>query len=213
MTKKKDKLNIAYSHHFSRQREKEIKEACKSGKPISPVDKKILEVGCGSGAVLSSFLKEGVPPGNLYGIDIWPERIENAKKLHPNMCFVCKNADRLPYPDEFFDIIIQATVFTSILEPRVKKNVASEMVRVLKPDGLIIWHDFRFDNPFNPNVKGIRKREIIDLFPDCQFNFKLMNLNPFIARPLAGFSWSLCNALEKIPILRTHWLATIKKKS
>lgn len=52
------------------------------------------------------------------------ERIENTKKLHPDMCFICENADRLPYPDEFFDIVIQATVFTSILEPKVKKGVA-----------------------------------------------------------------------------------------
>lgn len=213
MTKKKDKLNSAYSRLFSQQREKEIKKASRSGKFISPINKKILDVGCGNGAVLSNFSKEGVPLGNLYGIDIWPERIEKAKKLYPGMCFTCENAERLPYPDDFFDIVIQATVFTSILELQVKKRVASEMVRVLKPEGLIIWHDFRFDNPFNPNVKGIRKREIMNLFPYCQFNFKLINLNPFIARPLAGFSWSLCEALEKIPILRTHWLVTIKKQS
>ena len=76
-----------------------------------------------------------------------------------------------------------------------------------------IANDYRFDNPFNPNVRGIGKREIMILFPDCRFDFKLINLNPIIARPLAEFSWTLCEILEKIPLLRTHWLVIIKKKS
>ncbi len=87
------------------------------------------------------------------------------------------------------------------------------MLRVLKQDGILIWHDYRFDNPFNPNVQGIGKREIMILFPDCLFDFKLINLNPIIARPLAEFSWALCEILEKIPLLRTLWLVIIKKNN
>jgi len=68
------------------------------------------------------------------------------------------------------------------------------------------------DNPFNPNVRGIGKKEIEDIFPYCQFEYKLINFNPFIARPLSKFSWRLCEVLEKIPILCTQWLVTIKKQ-
>lgn len=210
--KRKEKDNSAYSSLFSQEREREIKKAIRRDEVTFSFDKNILDVGCGKGAVLSYFLKEGIPPENLYGIDLLPERIEEAKKLYPGMSFICRNAEKLPCPDEFFDIITQSTVFTSILNLGMKKEIASEMVRVLKPNGVIIWHDYRFNNPFNPNVKAIRRREIMNLFPDCQFDFKLINLNPFIARPLARFSWRLCEALEKLSILRTHWLVAIKKR-
>ena len=85
------------------------------------------------------------------------------------------------------------------------------MLRVLRNDGIIIWHDYRYDNPFNPDVRGIGAKEIKALFPDCQFNCKLINLNPFIARPLIRISWKLCEVLDKINFLSAHWLVTIKK--
>jgi ubiquinone/menaquinone biosynthesis C-methylase UbiE len=175
--------------------------------------KKVLDVGCGHGAVLSYFLREGVPQENLYGIDLLPQRIAEAKTLYSGISFTCGNAERLPYPDKFFDIAIQSTVFTSILDSGMKKGMAAEMLRVLKLDGIIIWHDFRFDNPFNRNVKGIGRREIMDLFSGCQYNFKLMNLNPVIAKFLSRISLRWCEILEKFPILSTHWLVSIKRSN
>ena len=201
-----------YSCLFSQQRQREIKQALERTGFTSLGSKKILDVGCGNGAILSYFLKDGVPPENLYGIDLLSERIEEAKRLYSGVCFTCENAEKLAYPDEFFDIIAQSTMFTSILDMKMKKGIATEMLRVLKLDGVIIWHDYRFDNPFNPNVKGIGKREIRNLFTGCQFEFRLVHLNPLIGRPLAKVSLELCLVLERISILRTHWLVTIKKQ-
>jgi radical SAM superfamily enzyme YgiQ (UPF0313 family) len=211
--KRKNKNDSTYSYHFSLQREREIIEALrKVGLPFQD-GKKVLDVGCGSGEILSYFLRSGALPENLYGIDLLSERIDHAKSLYPGVSFACCNAEKLPYPDEFFDVITQSTMFTSILDSGMKSAVTAEMRRVLKLDGIIIWHDYRFNNPFNPNVRGIGKTEIEQLFPDCQFDFKLINLNPFIARPLSRLSWRLCEVLEKVPILRTHWLVTIKKRN
>lgn len=205
------KTESTYSCLFSQQREREIKEVLRREGIASLPTKTILDVGCGSGATLSYFLRDGVRPENLYGIDLLPERIEEAKRLYSGIYFTCGNAEELAYPDKFFDIITQSTTFTSILDTKMRKGIATEMLRVLKANGVIIWHDYRFDNPFNPDVKGIGKKEIENLFRDCQFDFRLMNLNPLIARPLSKFSWRLCKILEKIPILKTHWLVTIKK--
>lgn len=127
------------------------------------------------------------------------------------MHFTCGNAEELPYPDEYFDVITQSTMFTSILDDELKKNIALEMLRVLHNNGIIIWHDYRYSNPLNPDVKGIGKREIKTLFPGCQFIPKIINLNPFIARPLVRISWTMCEILEHISFLRSHWLVTIKK--
>jgi SAM-dependent methyltransferase len=203
--------NRLYSSHFSCEREREISEVLKRYGIISLSTQNILDVGCGTGAILGYFLEQGVLPENLYGIDLLSKRIEEGQRLYPNIRFTCGNAEQLPYPDDFFDVIIQSTMFTSILDYQMKKRIATEIFRVLKPNRILVWHDYRFNNPLNPNVKGIGKREIVNLFPGCQFEFKLINLNPFIARPLARLSWRLCQFLEKIPILRTHWLVTVKK--
>jgi ubiquinone/menaquinone biosynthesis C-methylase UbiE len=209
--KKKEKDNPEYSLIFSWEREKAIKEAIRES-GITPLsNKKILDIGCGAGAVLSYFLREEVPPENLHGVDLISERIQAAKKLYPGFNFYCTNAQKLPFEGNFFDIIIQSTVFTSILDAGMKKNIALEMIRTLKPDGVIVWHDYRINSPFNHNVRAIAKREIIRLFPGCRFSFKLINLNPVIARPLAKNSIRLYGILEKCPFLMTHWLAAIKK--
>src|SRR5436190_1886996 len=46
-------------------------------------EKKILDVGCGRGSSLQSFLKYGALPANLSGIDLMAHRIEQAQCLHP----------------------------------------------------------------------------------------------------------------------------------
>lgn len=210
--KRRGKGKGPYSELFSRQRIDKLNEVIKQEGLSSLKDKIILDVGCGSGSILRYFFKIGATPENLYGIDLIPERIEAAKKTNPVVNYTCGSADRLPYSDRFFDIVTQFTVFTSVLDGSMKKAIASEMLRVLKSEGLIIWHDYRFDNPFNPDVKGIGKSEIMDLFPNCEFGFKLVHLNPLIGRPLAKISLKFCQILERISILRTHWIVTIKRR-
>lgn len=175
-------------------------------------DKRILEVGCGTGGVLRRFIQYGADPANLCGIDLLPDRIERARYLSPNVDFRCGNAEQLPYDDESFDIVMQFTVFTSILDPRMKQNVAREMLRVLKRDGIILWYDYHMNNPRNPDVQGVGKREIQALFPDCSIDLRRVTLAPPLARLLAPYSWLVCYLLEKIPLLCTHYLGVIRKR-
>src|SRR5205814_10331318 len=112
----------------------------------------------------------------------------------------------LPLRSASFDLVAQFTVFTSILEPALKRQVALEMTRVTKPDGLILWYDFAFDNPKNRDVRGIAKREIRKLFPGCSVKLQRVTLAPPLTRRLASRSWLVCSILEAIPLLRTHLL-------
>jgi len=94
----------------------------------------------------------------------------------------------------------------------MKKDIAREIIRVLKDDGIVLWYDFRYNNPWNPDVKGVNKKEIIELFGDCDYYFSSVTLAPPIARAIAPVSRLICEVLVKIPFLRTHYLAVIKKK-
>ena len=178
--------------------------------PIST--KKILEVGCGTGYWLREFLKWGARPENVVGVDLLASRVAEARRLCPSaLSLVCGSASALGFPNASFDLVLQSTVFTSILDPEVRGRVAAEMLRVLKPNGLILWYDFHVDNPHNRDVKGVRKREVFRLFSGCEVRLRRITLAPPIARLLAPHSRLRLPWLEKIPWLCTHYLGVVRK--
>jgi hypothetical protein len=87
-------------------------------------ERKILEVGCGAGFWLREIIKWGANPSNLTGIDLIPDRIAHAKILCPAAVTLrCGNAEDLDFPDASFDLILQSTVFTSILSYKMSKGL------------------------------------------------------------------------------------------
>lgn len=171
---------------------------------------RILDLGCGHGMWLRELLKYGARPENLTGTDIIRERLEASRKLSPNIAVAMADGARLPFASGKYDIVLQSTVLTSILDQEVKKSVADEMVRVLAPKGVILWYDFRYDNPQNPDVRGIGRKEIHRLFHNCRIQMQKTTLLPPLARRLAGISRGLCEGLSCFPILLTHYLASIR---
>lgn len=172
-------------------------------------NKSILEVGCGRGGVLHEFLGLGASPDLLHGTDLLPDRVADAHSLLPHLPITCADGQHLPYKDSSFDLVLQYTVFSSVLDIEVKRNLAREMLRVLRPRGLILWYDFWF-NPTNRQTKGIRPKEIRELFPTCSYAFRRITLAPPIARKLASRSWLACYFMESLTVFNTHYLAAIQ---
>ncbi len=176
--------------------------------------KKIFEVGCGSGDMLRDFVKWGARPENVIGIDLLPDRVAEAIQLCPKAMGIHQgNAAKLPFPDEAFDVVVQSTVFTSVIDAQIKRQMALEMRRVLKPDGIIVWYDYFVNNPRNPDVRGVKRREIYELFADCRIDLQRITLAPPIARLIAPYSWLMCYLLERIPLLCTHYVGIIRKQN
>ena len=193
------------------QREKNLLNLLKKFNANNLEVKKIIDIGCGNGGVLRNFIKYGASPENLYGIDLIDERIKIAKYLSPNLNWDCGDASQLPYEENFFDIVCQFTLFSSILNPIYRKKVANEMIRVLRPGGIIIWYDLHIDNPANLDVKSIKKNEIRGLFEDFSIHLKRITLAPPLARSLKSFPAIISQLLETIPLLCTHYLGIIKE--
>lgn len=171
--------------------------------------KKILEIGCGKGGVLLEFLQLGIHPKDLFGIDIIKKRLNEGKQQLPASLLTNADGTALPFGPNFFDIAIQFTAFSSILDENIRKNIALEMIRVLKPDGLILWYDF-WINPNNRQTKGIRPAEIRQLFPECRMVFHKITLAPPIARRIVPFSWSAAVILESLKLFNSHYLVAIQ---
>lgn len=171
--------------------------------------KDILEVGCGAGGVLLELLTYGADPRRLHGTDLLEERAAAARERLPHVPVACASGARLPYPDHSFDLVLQFTVFSSILDRAICYTVAKDMVRVVKPGGAILWYDF-WINPFNKQTKGVKPKEIREYFPGCKFTFERITLAPPLARRLVPLSWSGALLLEKAQLFNTHYLAMIR---
>ena len=191
------------------QRQRAILALLKKNKFTDLSNLLILEVGCGGGGVLTEYLNFGASPENLHGVDLLPDRLRHAHHILPASGLANADGQSLPYSDKTFDLILQSTAISSILDPELRKNICADMLRVLKPNGLILSYDFWL-NPTNLQTRGILPREIKHLFPNCQYDFQRITLAPPIARRLAPISWGLCLFLESLKILNTHYLAVIR---
>lgn len=176
-------------------------------------DSKCLEVGYGSLGWLGTLIKWGVKEENLYGIELDEKRAAVAKEILPKANLYVGDGCKMPFESDFFDLVIVSTVFTSILEMKVKQALAEEIIRVMKNGGALLYYDFAFNNPSNKNVRGIRKKEIKALFCDLlQGKIKRVTLAPPICRIIAPVSFTMADILEKLPFLRTHYIAVLVKK-
>ena len=174
---------------------------------------KILEIGCGTGYWLRECIKWGARPENIVGVDLLSDRVAEAKKLCPEAVQVqCGSAAELVFPSNTFDLVLQSTVFTSVLDASMKQQMASEMLRVVKSDGLILWYDYHVNNPWNSDVRGVKRQEIQQLFPGCLIKLQRTTLAPPLVRLLAPYSWLACYLLGQIPWLCTHYLGVIQKE-
>ncbi|HBN09984.1 MAG TPA: hypothetical protein DD435_15530 [Cyanobacteria bacterium UBA8530] len=195
---------------MAQSKERSVAEAFNHFSSLSEC--RVLDVGCGFGQELRNLLRFGALPENLCGIDLISERVEEAKKLSPNLDLREGDASNLPWPDDFFHVITQSTVFSSILDRGVQEAVAREMLRVLKPGGIVLWYDMRITDPRNPNLVPMGNRRVRELFEGCGIDLKSHTLNPWLARPLARrFRWA-CELLEAFPFLRSHLFGLIEKK-
>ena len=174
--------------------------------------KTILEVGCGSGYWLREFINWGARPQNITGVDLSPESVAVARRKCPKEVRIeCGNAAKLCFPDATFDLVLQSTVFTSVLDSDMKQQIAAEMLRVVKEDGILLWYDFHVNNPRNPGVRGVKKQEIFQLFPGCRISLRRVTLAAPLAQLLAPYSLLSCYLLERFKVFNTHYIGIIRK--
>ncbi len=193
------------------EREYAITSSLRESGIQSLAGRKILDIGCGRGQTLRRFLEFNADPSLMYGVDLIDEYLAQARLLSPQFSFVHGNAAELPFEEASFDIVHQATVFSSLLDPLMRLTTACEMLRVLKPDGLILSYDFFVDNPRNRDVCGVGKKEIHRLFPECRIRLRRLTVAPPIGRLVGVQSPLLYTLLSSTKILCTHYLCTIAK--
>lgn len=92
------------------------------------LDEKILDVG--SGLYSETYLPEG---HDIYRVD-WLPQINKKEKS-----YVC-NAESMPFEENKFGVVLSKQVYGYLVNP---EKCLEEMVRVLKPNGLLIIIDWK----------------------------------------------------------------------
>jgi len=177
-----------------------------------PLDgRRVLDIGCGDGEVLAGLVRWGALPGCLTGIDLRADAVARAHARFPALRFDVGNAIALPYRDASFDLALCFTLFTSILDDGIAWQVASEVGRVLRPGGALVWYDFRIGNPWNRHVRGMSRLQLSELFPGWPQTLRLVTLLPPLARRLRPLTPMLYPVLAALPPLRTHWAGLLER--
>jgi SAM-dependent methyltransferase len=172
-----------------------------------------LDVGCGDGYRLMRIGEAlGVQPQHLTGVDVLPS-IQSAREQYPEARFECCNAERLPFSDESFHLVLLFTVFSSIHDAEMRIGIAREAARVVSRDGAIVIYDMRYPNPANAAVRPVPARKLRSMFPGFRFQTRSITLLPPLARSLDSRSISLYPWLAAVPPLRSHTLSVLRQRT
>ena len=172
----------------------------------------LTEVGCGSGGNLLELLRLGFATQRLAGIELLPERFDAARARLPTATRLwLGDATQASVADASQDIVMQSTVFSSLLDDTFQQRLAQTMWRWLKPGGAVLWYDFTVNNPANPDVRGVPLSRVRALFPGAVLTTRRVTLAPPLARALCRVHPALYTLFNTVPLLRTHVLAWIAK--
>jgi len=151
---------------------------------------KILDFGCGDG-ILEIYLNKYLSTCSCFGIDPSNKSIAEAKKKNLiNTTFSEFNGLQIPFPNNFFNIIIVAQVLHHI-DRKNHLSAIKEICRVLKNDGSLYIFEH---NPYNPLTKYIVKT--------CVFDKGVQLLRPkYLSSHLntAGFKKNTLNYMSFFP--------------
>ena len=98
---------------------------------------RILDAGCGGGRNMHWFIENDIV---IFGIDSSEAAILNLKNKYPHLPkenLQISSVEKLPFDDGFFDHVISSAVLHFAKSVYHFKEMMAEMVRVLKPGGIL----------------------------------------------------------------------------
>jgi ubiquinone/menaquinone biosynthesis C-methylase UbiE len=103
---------------------------------------RILDLGCGTGTLIQRLLQLA-PEATFVGLDPSPAMLSVARqKLPDSIALSVGSAERLPFPNDTFDVVISTNAFHYFRHP---SQAIQEAKRVLKPDGRLVITDWCHD--------------------------------------------------------------------
>jgi ubiquinone/menaquinone biosynthesis C-methylase UbiE len=123
-------------------------------------EEKALDVGCGTGIYSVELAKRGVVTSGIDGsLGMLGYAKAKARKVGLTVSFSQADALALPFPDDFFDLVVSINMLCFVKEP---DRSISEMRRVVRPGGRIVIGALNRWSPWAAlrRIKGLFKESI-----------------------------------------------------
>jgi arsenite methyltransferase len=134
-------------------------------------DERVLDVGCGRGAVLTMLAKL-LPRGRAVGIDLWskvdqsgnsPDATERnlvAEGVRDRCQLMTGDMRALPFHDASFNLIVSSLAIHNIRDPAGRSKAIDELSRVLEPGGRLAIADLLWTNTY---ARQLQDRGFLDV--------------------------------------------------
>jgi ubiquinone/menaquinone biosynthesis C-methylase UbiE len=133
--------------------------------------KDVLELGCGTGAV-AAYLSATYNM-KVWGTDYDPKQIQIAHKRHPenaHLTYRVEDATRLSFQNACFDLVVSQNVFHHLSQ---WQTAASEVARVLRPGGFLMWLDLAFPKWLARLFQPLVKEHGLYCIGDVNYEFEI----------------------------------------
>lgn len=191
--------------HLAQERERAVLRALTQA-GLSLAGLRLLDVGCGLGVEFASYLRWGARIDDLVGVDLMHHRLLIARD-RCGVALAQASGSRLPFADASFDIVCQNVVFSSIVDPDLRRAVASEMQRVLRPGGHVLWYDAARTRGRDPHFAPVPLQEVQALFPALDWHWQRLTGDLGVMRRLhAAFGEGAMRAFDLTGLMRSHLL-------
>lgn len=129
-------------------------------------DERILDLGCGRGAVLM-LAAQHLTTGRAVGVDLWRrgDQSGNSAEATRRNALAEGVADRvevhtadmraLPFADESFDVVVSSLAIHNISRRAGREQAVGEAVRVLRPGGRLLIVDVRGTRQHQAQLAGM----------------------------------------------------------
>ena len=197
--------------HLAQERERVAIAALARQTGVDLAGARLLDVGCGAGVEFSNYLRWGASSRNLVGVDLMLPRLALARQRF-DVPVANASGAALPFADESFDIVCQSVVFSSIVDASMRAAVAGEMLRVLRPNGLVLWYDAVRVRGRDPHFRPVPIDELQALFPSVVFDCRLLTTDLGLLRRVCAISggWGM-RLFDMTGLFKTHVFALGRK--
>lgn len=171
---------------------------------------RVLDLGCGDGSLAAVARDAGIS-AEWWGIDVRDDAIQAARGSHPWATFSLSSGDALDFDKDWFDVVVASVVFSSIPSSAMERRIATEIRRVLRPGGSLVWYDMRYPSPSNAAVHPVGLRRLRALFPGWRRHLASTTLIPPLARRLGRATPLAYPMMLGLPLLRSHIVGRLIK--
>lgn len=173
-----------------------------------------LDFACGTGRMLG-FL--GKYARSITGIDISPSMLEVARGRAPTAELICGDLTREPLLGARQFDVISAFRFFPNAEPELRREAITQLVRHLKPEGVLVFNNHRNPNslfrrtlkvlgrlePDPPGSRHMRHEEVVAMVADA--GLRIVREVPLGTLPLEeGYFYGPPGAVEAVERLLTR---------